>query len=225
MTGLRNSGNQMPNPDAVSQFNVVTNNYSAQLGRYSSAVVSVVTKSGTNNFHGSAFEFFRDRNFNAVGHNAGANAVKTPYNMHHAGATLGGPIRRDKDFFFGSWGLYRFRTSASYSGSLPTAAQLTGNFQENLPDNTTTGGHVPEQPNCTTAPTSAANTAIHFLVCDPSHNPYPNNTLPSVDPTAVNILTYFAQLFSRSPSSHSAQETIVIPTACFSPRPSRMKSI
>ncbi len=67
MTGLRNSGNQIPNPDAVSQFNVVTNNYSAQLGRYSAAVVSVITKGGTNNFHGSAFEFYRDRNFNAVG--------------------------------------------------------------------------------------------------------------------------------------------------------------
>ena len=48
MTGLRNSGNQIPNPDAVSQFNVVTNNFSAQLGRYSAAVVSIVTKSGTN---------------------------------------------------------------------------------------------------------------------------------------------------------------------------------
>jgi hypothetical protein len=112
MTGLRNSGNQVPNPDAVSQFNVVTNNYSAQLGRYSSAVVSVVTKSGTNKFHGSAFEFFRDRNFNAIGHNAGANASKTPYNQHRFGATIGGPIRHDKDFFFASFGGYRFRTSA-----------------------------------------------------------------------------------------------------------------
>jgi hypothetical protein len=83
MTGLRNNGNQTPNPDAVSQFNVVTNNYSAQLGRYSSAVVSVVTKSGTNAFHGSAFEFFRDRNFNATIHNQG---VKSPYNQHRFGA-------------------------------------------------------------------------------------------------------------------------------------------
>src|SRR6185312_12484083 len=66
MTGLRNSGNQVPNPDAVSQFNVVTNNYSAQVGKYSSAVVSILTKNGTNAFHGSAFEYFRDRNFNAV---------------------------------------------------------------------------------------------------------------------------------------------------------------
>ena len=82
MTGLRNSGNQMPNPDAVSQFNVVTNNFSAQLGRYSGSVVSVVTKDGTNKFHGSAFEFFRDRNFNAIAHNSGVGATKNPYNQH-----------------------------------------------------------------------------------------------------------------------------------------------
>jgi outer membrane receptor protein involved in Fe transport len=184
MTGLRNSGNQIPEPDAVSQFNVVTNNYSAQLGRYSSAVVSVVTKSGTNAFHGDVFEFYRDRNFNAVAHNAGAGAVKTPYNLHRFGGTVGGPIRRDKDFFFASVAAYRFRTAATNSGNLPSANQILGNFSENTPTAT-------EQPNCTTAPTSAANTAIHFLVCNPStHTPYPNNTLPSVDSTAVNILNF-----------------------------------
>src|ERR1035438_10183057 len=94
---LRNSGNQVPDPDAVSQFNVVTNNFSAQLGRYSGAVVSIVTKGGTNQFHGSAFEFFRDRNFNAIAHNSGVGATKNPYNQHRFGGTLGGPIRRDKD--------------------------------------------------------------------------------------------------------------------------------
>src|SRR3984885_10171135 len=124
MTGLRNSGNQVPNPDAVSQFNVVTNNYSAQVGKYSAGVVSIVTKSGTNSFHGSAFEFFRDRNFNAVAHNAGTNATKSPYNLHRFGGTVGGPIRRDKDFFFGSFAGYRFRTTATNSGNLPSANQI-----------------------------------------------------------------------------------------------------
>ena len=184
MTGLRNSGNQIPNPDAVSQFNVATNNYSAQLGRYSSAVVSVVTKSGANSFHGSAFEFFRDRNFNAIGHNAGLNASKNPYNQHRFGGTLGGPIRHDKDFFFGSFAGYRFIQYGDYSGSLPSAAQMTGNFSENTPT-------AAEQATCTTTPTAAANTAVHFLVCNPAtKTPYANNTLPTVDPTAVNILKY-----------------------------------
>ncbi len=195
MTGLRNSGNQVPNPDAISQFNVVTNDYSAQLGRYSSAVVSILTKAGTNQFHGSAFEFFRDRNFNAIGFNSGANATKNPYNQHRYGATLGGPIRHDKDFFFGSFGGYRFIQYGNYSGSMPSPAQIAGNFSENLPTAT-------EQATCTTSPTSAANTAVHFLVCDPKTlTPYPNNTLPSVDPTAVNILNYLTKnLAARQPA-------------------------
>src|SRR5882757_6300862 len=196
MTGLRNSGNQVPNPDAVSQFNVVTNNYSAQLGRYSSAVVSVLTKSGTNSFHGSAFEFFRDRNFNAIAHNSGTGATKNPYNQHRFGATLGGPIRHDKDFFFGSFAGYRFIQYGNYSGSLPTPAQIAGNFSENTPT-------AAEQANCTTAPSTAANTAVHYLVCNPvTRKPYPNNTLPSVDPTAVNLLNY---LVKNLPAQQPAQ--------------------
>lgn len=195
MTGLRNSGNQVPDPDAVSQFNVVTSDYSAQLGRYSSAVASVITKSGTNDFHGSAFEFFRDRNFNAIAHNSGANATKNPYNQHRFGATLGGPIRHDKDFFFGSFGGYRFIQYGDYSGSLPSAAQMQGNFSENTPT-------PQEQASCTAAPTAAANAAIHFLVCNPAtKKPYLNNTLPAVDPTAVNILNYLVKnLPARQPA-------------------------
>ncbi|MEO6802917.1 MAG: carboxypeptidase regulatory-like domain-containing protein [Granulicella sp.] len=195
MTGLRNSGNQVPNPDAVSQFNVVTNNFGAQVGRYSAAVVSVITKSGTNKFHGSAFEFFRDRNFNAIAHNSGAGATKNPYNQHRFGATIGGPIRHDKDFFFGSFAGYRFIQYGNYTGSLPSAAQIAGNFSENTPT-------AAEQASCTTAPTAAANTAVHFLVCNPvTRMPYANNTLPSVDPTAVNILNYLVKnLPTRQPA-------------------------
>jgi hypothetical protein len=96
MTGLRNSGNANPNPDAVAQFIVQTNNFNATLGRYAAAVVSTVTKSGTNQFHGSAFEFYRTKNFTAVAHNL---QVKAPYARNEYGAPLGGPIRHDKDFF------------------------------------------------------------------------------------------------------------------------------
>jgi Carboxypeptidase regulatory-like domain len=191
MTGLRNSGNQVPNPDAISQFNVVTNNYSAQLGKYSAGVVSIITKSGTNSYHGSVFEFFRDRNFNAVGHNAGLNAVKSPYNMHRFGATLGGPIRRDKDFFFGSFAGYRYRTATANSGNLPSAAQIGGNFFENMPSDIT---------KCTDTPSSADNTNIKFLVCDPSTGqPFANNTIPAsrLDPTAVNVLNYITTALKK----------------------------
>jgi outer membrane receptor protein involved in Fe transport len=191
MTGLRNSGNANPNPDATSQYDVQTNNFSAPLGRYAAAVVSVVTKSGTNQWHGSGFEYYRDRNFNAVTHN---QTTKSPYVQHRFGATFGGPIRHDKDFFFGSWGGYRFRTASAYVSSVPDVAQMGGNFSENTPsqpgDPSITSANA-----CKNAPTAADNTAIQFWVCNRATGlPYANNTLPStsLDPTVQNILKYLA---------------------------------
>lgn len=175
MTGLRNSGNEVPDPDAVSQYDVQTNNFSAQLGRYAAAVVSMVTKSGTNQWHGSAFEFYRSRNFNAVTHN---QTVKSPYVTHRFGATFGGPIRHDKDFFFGSYGGYRFATSSAYVSSVPDVAQMGGNFSENTP--TVDAIDSPTSTSdCKNAPTAADNTAIQFWVCNRATGlPYANNTLP-----------------------------------------------
>lgn len=183
MTGLRNSGNNIPNPDSISQFNVETNNFSAQLGRYAAAVVSVVTKSGTNQFHGSVFEFYRTKNFYATTHN---QQTKGDYARHQFGATIGGPIRHDKDFFFGSYAGLIDTTSPQYTGNVPDAAQISGNFSENTPT-------AAEQASCSVAPTTAANAAFHFLVCNPAtQTPYANNTIPqsALDPTAQNILKY-----------------------------------
>jgi outer membrane receptor protein involved in Fe transport len=180
MTGLRNSGNAIPNPDAVAQFDVQTNNFNATLGRYAAAVVSVVTKSGTNQFHGSAFEFYRTKNFTAVTHN---QQIKQPYARNEFGATLGGPIRRDKDFFFGSYGGLRDTTSPAFSGNVPSAAQIAGDFSENLPTDITS---------CSQSPTAADNANFLFLVCNPATNtPYPGNKITSpLDPTAVAIANY-----------------------------------
>jgi outer membrane receptor protein involved in Fe transport len=181
MTGLRNSGNAIPTPDAVSQFDVQTNNFNATLGRYAAAVSSIVTKSGTNQFHGSAFEFYRTKNFTAVPHN---QIVKQPYARNEFGGTVGGPILHDKDFFFFSYGGLRATTSPGYSGNFPSAAQTTGNFAENLPSDIT---------KCTQSPTSADNTNFKFLVCNPATGtPYQGNIIPtsSLDPTAVNIVKY-----------------------------------
>ncbi len=65
MTGLRNTGNIAPNPDAVEEFRVVTNSYSAEYGRFAGGVINIITRSGTNDFHGSLFEFFRNNDLNA----------------------------------------------------------------------------------------------------------------------------------------------------------------
>jgi hypothetical protein len=197
MTGLRNSGNQIPNPDAISQFNAQTNNFDAQLGRYAAAVVSVATKSGTNHFHGSAFEFYRTRNFTAVTHN---QTTKGPYARNQFGATLGGPIRRDKDFFFGSYGGLIDTTSPAYTGNVPSAAQITGNFAENMPTDITA---------CSQSPTAADNAAFKFLVCNPAtQKPYPGNIITApLDPTAQNILKFLnytpnPTVFGDTPYTH-----------------------
>lgn len=100
MTGLRNTGNILPNPDAIREFTVQTANFSAEFGRSSAGFVSVLTKSGTNHVHGSIFEFVRDTALVATTHN-GIYKNLTPYHRNQFGATLGGPVMKDKLFFFG----------------------------------------------------------------------------------------------------------------------------
>jgi hypothetical protein len=206
MTGLRNSGNEVPDPDAVSQYDVQTNNFSAQLGRYAASVVSMVTKSGTNQWHGSAFEFYRSRNFNAVTHN---QTTKSPYVTHRFGATFGGPIRHDKDFFFGSYGGYRFATSSAYVSPVPDVAEMQGNFSENTPTVDATDSPTSTS-DCKNAPTSADNTAIQFWVCNRATGlPYANNTLPNsaLDPTVQNVLKYLANGSLTGPIANTGHLT------------------
>ena len=112
MTGLRNTGNILPNPDAIQEFQVETNNYNAQYGKASGGVVTVVTKSGTNAWHGSAFDFYRDTVLNANVWN-NTTGIKPPIHRNQYGGTVGGPIRKDKDFIF-----------FSYQGLAPTNQQL-----------------------------------------------------------------------------------------------------
>jgi outer membrane receptor protein involved in Fe transport len=87
--------------DAVKEFQVNSSSFSAEYGRAGGAVINVVTKSGTNDLHGSAFEFYRDKGLNANNAiNVLNNRPKSPYHYNQFGGTLGGPIRRNRDFFF-----------------------------------------------------------------------------------------------------------------------------
>ncbi len=156
MTGVRNTGNPLPNPDAIREFRVDTNNFSAQFGRNSAGVVTVLTKSGTNQFHGSAFEFFRDRNFNATQRNQNQ---KTPYNQHRFGGTVGGPILKDKLFFFGSYAGFRFISDNIFNPTLPSAAMLQGNFSENTPIGTAPA----DSAKCA----ATAQSSTRFWACNP----------------------------------------------------------
>ena len=113
MSGLRQTGNIVPNPDAVREFRVQTNSYSAEHGRFGGAVVDVITKSGTNAFTGSLFEFFRDDNMNSERWTIGeANLRRELFERNNFGGSLGGPLLRDRTFFFASYNGVRQTTAA-----------------------------------------------------------------------------------------------------------------
>ena len=123
---LRNYGNDVPNPDAIQEFRVITNNYEAEYGRTVGAVVNVITKSGTNEFHGTLFEFLRNRSLNARNF---FQPDTTPLVQNQFGASFGGPVIKNKTFFFASVEGFRRRTSAFNNSALvPTAAERGGDF-------------------------------------------------------------------------------------------------
>src|SRR5450432_3771797 len=99
-----------PSPDSIEEFRVITNSFDAEYGRNSGAVVNVVTKSGTNELHGSVFEFFRNKVLNAKGF---YDPVKRDFQQNQFGGTLGGPIKKDKTFIFGSYEGRRIKRGVS----------------------------------------------------------------------------------------------------------------
>ncbi len=91
-------------PDAVAEFRVITSNYSAEYGRVGGAVVNAVMRTGTNQFHGTAYEFLRNTDLNAAGYDfASAVFVKPPLQRNQFGATIGGPLIKNKLFFFADY--------------------------------------------------------------------------------------------------------------------------
>jgi hypothetical protein len=138
INGIRNYGNQLPNPDALEEFRVETSDFSAQYGHMSSAVVTAVTKSGTNQFHGALFEFNRNTDFNAFPWNAPKNAagqfINAPYHRNQFGGVIGGPVKKDKAFFFFSYGGLRQVVGQYVSGArVLTPQERAGDFTQDLP--------------------------------------------------------------------------------------------
>jgi outer membrane receptor protein involved in Fe transport len=137
---VRSSGlNFNPNPDAVAEFRVLLNNYTAEYGRSGGGIVSVVTRSGTNSVHGSLFEYVRNTSFNA--NNFFLNAQSQPRAILHRnqfGGTVGGPVilpklvhGKDKLFFFFSYqGQRQVATSVGSVATVFTPTQLTGDFSK-----------------------------------------------------------------------------------------------
>src|SRR5262245_28329620 len=124
---FRNTGLNYPPPDALQEMKVLTNSFSAEYGRNAGAVFNVVTKSGTNQLHGSVWEFLRNQKLNA--RSFFAPATKPQLIQTQFGAAAGGPVRKDKLFVFGAYEGLRVRPAALGTSAFPlTAAERNGDF-------------------------------------------------------------------------------------------------
>ena len=120
----------VPAVDDVEQFKIQTNAFTAQYGFSSGNVINVVTKSGSNQFHGDAYEFYRNSSVEAKYFFNGG--PQPQFTRNQFGATIGGPIRKGKTFFFGYYEGLRSATPATFVGTMPTDLERTGNFSELL---------------------------------------------------------------------------------------------
>ena len=152
-----------PSVDALDQFKLQTSTYSAEFGRSLGGVVNLQIKSGTNVLHGSGFEFLRNDAFDANNFfNNRAGRPKPDFSQHQFGGTLGGPVFRDRTFFFTNYQGLRIRQGQTYLSTVPSEKMRSGDFSE-----------------------------INRIIYDPLTNqPFAGNVIPESrwDPAARNIL-------------------------------------
>jgi hypothetical protein len=123
-----------PSVDAIAEFKVETNSYSAEFGRGNGAIMNAVIKSGTNQIHGDVFEFVRNEKFDAT--NAFDIFGQQPYKQNQFGFTLGGPIIKNKTFFFGDYEGLRIRQGLPQLSTVPTQDEIGGTFSAILDTST-----------------------------------------------------------------------------------------
>ena len=145
-----------PSVDALDEFKLQTSTYSAEFGRSLGGVVNLQIKSGTNTMHGSAFEFLRNDAFDANNFfNNRAGRAKPDFSQHQYGGTIGGPIMKDKTFYFFDYQGYKINQGATYLSTVPSAKMRAGDFSE-----------------------------LNRIIYDPvSHLPFPGNVIPQADGT------------------------------------------
>jgi hypothetical protein len=190
-----------PSPDSIQEFRVLTNTFDAEYGRNSGSVVNVVTKSGTNNIHGNLYEFFRNTVLNAHPYCftavQGIPCDKPKFNQNQFGGTLGGPIKKDRTFFFTSYEGRRIRQGipsplvfVPTASERPSATQPFADFSSESPfaGTLTNAFALNQRPNCTTAAGSAPNIPDGL----PYSAVFPGNIIPlgCLDSTAVDLLQY-----------------------------------
>jgi hypothetical protein len=178
-----------PSIDAIAEVRILTNSFSADAGRAAGAVINIVTKSGTNQYHGSLYEFFRNDVLNTYPYQFGAHNPKPELRQNQYGGSLGGPIKRDRTFFFGDVEWFKL-----IQGTAPTNLTVPTLYEEQHP-----GDFSDSVPAVCKAATGADPTAAQTTGCvydpDPTHAgyliaPLAGNVIPTafVDPVG---LAYF----------------------------------
>ena len=178
----------VPTQDAIQEFRVQTNNLGPEYGRLAGGAINLITKSGTNSFHGSAYEFLRNRSLNAnTFFNNRAGVGRPAFTQNQYGANIGGPIIKDKTFFFYSWEGFRLRQGASYVYTVPTDAMHSGDFtgQQVIYDAMTTCGRFS---NAACATDANGKEVI-------SRQPFSGNMIPvtRIDPAAKVLENYWGR--------------------------------
>ncbi len=207
-----------PSPDAIQEFRVLTNTFDAEYGRNSGSVVNVVTKSGTNKFHGDVYEFLRN---GALDARPFFNATVPSFTQNQFGATLGGPIQKDKTFFFSSYeGLRLSQGIFSSLVPVPSSTERQGVFTNGQPfagtlSDSNVASVLNSRPGCATAVSAeggapiAAGTAYASI--------FPGNVIPTscFDPTALDLMNRYVPLanaaggnFQASPLHHERSDQI-----------------
>src|SRR5262245_58982551 len=150
--------------DAIQEFKIESNSPPAEFGRFNGGVVNLTTKSGGNAFHGNVFEFLRNEHLNARNYFQASNPVKPDYRRNQYGGMLGGPVVKDRTFFFVDYQGQRQSIGRTVTSNVPTLAERSGVFRQNIYDPTTTVGNT--------------------------RQPFANNTIPrsAMDPVALALL-------------------------------------
>jgi hypothetical protein len=181
----------IPDQDAISEFKVQYNNLGPEWGRFSGGIVNLSTKGGTNQFHGEAYEFFRNKVLNSRPYFATKNP---PYVQNQFGGTFGGPIFKDKTFFFTAYDGYRQRASSIFTTTVPTVGMRSGVFPADIPiydplsvsaacvANSTAGNCARTQFANNTIPTAKINSAA---LVELKYLPMPTNSAENLNFTAA----------------------------------------
>jgi hypothetical protein len=162
-----------PPVDAVAEFRILTHNANAEFGNSLGSTTNIITRSGTNQIHGALWEFFRNDVFDAT--NFFATSTE-PLKQNQFGASLGGPVRKDKTFLFGFYEGFRNRQGQTQSSTVPSVAERSGDFSASCPEGFTGG---------------FCNNPNHQLFNVFLNKPYPNNLLTDIKPLSTGLLSLF----------------------------------